>query len=302
LPEPIHPHDPRCHAGLEAARRQDRPAVTHPRLRRIQLRCQQPRYCGDRLFEMSPISVEERQLDGAASGVALAIAVVARHRRQTQALRKPDGSREARAVFELFAESAVLEQGQHRVDALVSDVLARHALAKALGAVIEDAADQDVIGFGARVRGVLDRLAQGDADVAGGQFLHSHRNIRLSDHLTTAASPNTSPKDSPTKNSRPRSVCGGSVAGWGSSKVAWAVRSRSSSPSRRSIEARASSASSGCVTASRFRADEPASDNRTAPRSWSKFASRKVKECFVAGSGRQAAAKRYSQRRWSVRT
>src|SRR5207302_1331685 len=114
----------------------------------------------------------------------------------------------------------------------------------------EDAADQDVVGFGARVRGMLDRLAQRNADLGSGQFLDFHRIIRLSDHLTTAARPSTNPSARPTRYSNSRSTCGDSGAGVSgtTSKVAQAVRSRSSSPSRRSIDARASRAASGWVT------------------------------------------------------
>src|SRR5205085_83665 len=70
---------------------------------------------------------------------------------------------------------ALAEQGQGRVDGLAGDVVARHALAVALGAVLEHAADQDVVGLGAAVRGVPHRPAQRDAYVVGGQLGDSHR-------------------------------------------------------------------------------------------------------------------------------
>src|SRR2546423_508137 len=67
---------------------------------------------------MSSIGIQQRQLDGTAGGVALAVAIVARHRRQSQTLRQTDRVLEVGAVLELFGKVASLEQDERRVDAL----------------------------------------------------------------------------------------------------------------------------------------------------------------------------------------
>ena len=57
---------------------------------------------------------------------------------------------------------------------LAGDVVARHALAEADRAVGEHAADDDVVGLGADVAGVLDLPLERDADVPGFEFDDPH--------------------------------------------------------------------------------------------------------------------------------
>jgi hypothetical protein len=131
---------------------------------------------GDGFAKVLAEGVEQGQLGGAAGAVAPAAAVVAGDRREHQPLGQRDRFREVGAVAELGGQLALLEQLQRQLDRLAGDVLARHPLAEALGAVVEDAADDDVVGLGARVRGVPDRLLQRDPHLPGSQLSHAHAN------------------------------------------------------------------------------------------------------------------------------
>ena len=114
--------------------------------------------------------VEQGQFQGAAGGVALAAALVAGNRRQLQALGERHGLAKSWHGPQLAGQVARLQQVNGEVDGLAGDVFARHAFAEALGAVVQDAADDDVVGRVARVRGVADRLPQRNANQENRQF------------------------------------------------------------------------------------------------------------------------------------
>src|SRR5262249_57504292 len=57
---------------------------------------------------------------------------------------------------------------------LASDIISRHALAEAFRAILEHAADDDVVRTGAGVQGVADGPAKRDADLEGGDLDDAH--------------------------------------------------------------------------------------------------------------------------------
>jgi hypothetical protein len=58
-----------------------------------------------------------------------------------------------------------MEQSQGGVDGLAGDVIARHAFAPTFRLVLQDAAHQQIVGVRPAVRGVADRLSQGNTYV-----------------------------------------------------------------------------------------------------------------------------------------
>jgi hypothetical protein len=83
--------------------------------------------------------------------------------------------REVPAVGELRGEVTLLEQFEGRLGRLAGDVLAGDALAPADAAVVQADADEDVVGLGPGVGGVLDPLLERDANDVGRQFRDFHR-------------------------------------------------------------------------------------------------------------------------------
>ena len=53
------------------------------------------------------------------------------------------------------------------VDCLPGDIFTGHAFTEAFGSIIQEAADDDIVGGIARVRGMADRFPQRDANLIG---------------------------------------------------------------------------------------------------------------------------------------
>ena len=121
--------------------------------------------------------VEQGQFHGTPGRVAPASAIVAGHGRQPQCFRQPHGPGKVLAIAQLSGELAFLEKLERRVDRLTGDVRSRHPFAEAHGAVRQLAGDHEVIGVGACMRGVLDRLPQWNAHMPGCQFRDPHRAV-----------------------------------------------------------------------------------------------------------------------------
>src|SRR5262249_56749771 len=115
------------------------------------------------------VGVEQGQLDGAPGRVALDAPVVTWHVGRLELFAQLDRGSEVRTGRELRRQVAPYEQVDGRVDRLAGDVVARHALAVADGAVVEGADDDEVVGVLAAVPGVADGPPQADPDAPGGQ-------------------------------------------------------------------------------------------------------------------------------------
>src|SRR5262245_15258149 len=174
LSKAIEAHAPRSQLELETARRHNRATVLHTLARLMKVRRQQTRDSGHGLVEALAVGVKQGQFERAARGVALAGSIIARNGSQMQALGQCRRVRKIGARLHLQAQISALQEGKIRVNRFPGNIIARHALAKTLCSVVENAADKDVIGLATAVRRVLNLFAQRDADFVGRDLDNFH--------------------------------------------------------------------------------------------------------------------------------
>ena len=122
----------------------------------------------ERLTEGAAQRVEDGQLEGTAGAIALTLPVVARNLRQLQIIAQVNCLFERRAGRQNLRNIGPPKESPARFDGFAGDIFTRNALAVARGAVVQHAADDQVFGLLALVRGMANPPAQRDVDVVGG--------------------------------------------------------------------------------------------------------------------------------------
>jgi len=129
------------------------------------------------------ISVEQGQLHGTASGVAAAAALISGYLGCLHALGQRHGLCEIPAWLQLCLEITAPQQINVASDRFAGDILTRNPFTEPLAAVLEDAANQEIVRLGARVRSVANGTLKRDANMERGQLDNFQENLQHESEL-----------------------------------------------------------------------------------------------------------------------